>query len=219
MHKNKYICIFLFLVPFLIFSQNNYNVPDFTEDKIGTYMPMIFIEKLTETNSYRLAMLVNECYDVICINKNIVYSNLKFHDQYAIVADKVKKFNIFEINGILELIDENGFKYIKISDNINYYMVYREYINNYFFRYLNRFNYSNLIKTDVGFIYNEKLWLINLDVLNYPKDDNFMYYYEKRNGEYIGIQCFEDLIILYELEPDEEDFLASKNKIEILRIQ
>jgi hypothetical protein len=179
------------------------------------------LNEFERTNNYREAMAINKgrYYAVVCINKNIVYSNLNFHDQFAIAPNDVKLFNFNKKNGTIELTDKNGYKYVKISKDINYYRVYQIYVNNHFFNILNKFQQSTILKTDDGFIYNGKRWIINLDVLNYPKDDNFMFFYEKLNGEYIGIKYSGDNIKFYALEPDEDNFLASKNKEEILIIE
>jgi hypothetical protein len=214
-----YFSIILTFSSAIIYSQE-FNVPDFPNDKMGTCAPVLFINELERTNNYREAMALNKnrYYDIICINKNIVYSNLNFHDQYAISPNDVRLFTFSKNNGKTVLIDKNGYKYIKISDNLNYYRAYGIYVNNHFFKILNNFH-NNIIKTDDGFIYNGKKWIINLDLLNYPVDDNFMYYYEGRNGEYIGIQYIGNEIKFYNLEPDEDDFLASKNKDILLIIK
>jgi hypothetical protein len=203
----------------LVFPQNFY-VPDFQDEMMGTYMPAVFIGEFTRTNNYYLAMSINNSryYDVICINKNIVYSNLSFHDQFAINADDVKLFTFTRNNGLLELTDKNGYRYIKISDDTNYYRAYRNYVNNHFFTILDRISQNIVKKTEDGFIFDERRWLINLDVYNYPRDDNFMYFNERRNGEYIGIQYNGNGIIFYDLEPDEDNRLAHKNKDILLRI-
>ena len=208
--KKIFFLILLSIISVMIYSQS-FNVHDFSDNKMGTYMPVLFINEFIRTNNYYEAMLINQnrYYDVLCINKNIVYSNLKFHDQYAIKPSDV---NLFTFNENNELIDNNGYKYIKISDDLNYYRAYRLYLNNHFFVILNRINQNIILKTDDGFIFNEKRWILNLDILNYPQDDNFMYFYEQRNGEYIGIQYIGNELRFYNLEPDENRFLASKNK-------
>ena len=213
MKLNKVIfSVILLFLSIMVYPQN-FIVPDFSNEKIGTYMPVLFITEFARTNNYREAMLINQNnYYVISINKNIVYSNNKFHDQFAIKPEDVKLFSFNERNGVMELMDKNGYKYMKISDNVNYYQVYRLYINNHFFNILNKFSQNVIVKTDDGFMYNNKKWIINLDILNYPQSNNFMYFYEKRNGEYIGIQYIRNEIQFYTLEPDEEIFLASKNK-------
>jgi hypothetical protein len=211
--KKIIFSVILLFLSVMIYSQN-FNVPDFSNDKIGTYMPILFINEFNRTNNYREAMIINQnrYYDVVCINKNIVYSNLNFHDQFAIKPDDVKLFTFNENNGIIKLIDRNGYKYIKISDDLNYYNVYRIYINNHIFNILNKFHQNIIVKTDDGLLYNGKRWIINLDIQNYPKDDNFMYFYEQQNGEYIGIQYIRNEIRFYSLEPDDNNYLASKNK-------
>jgi hypothetical protein len=209
----------LLILPVLIYSQN-FNVPDFSNDKMGTYMPILFINEFNRTNNYREAMIINQnrYYDVICVNKNIVYSNLKFHDQFAIKPDDVKLF-IFNVNnGIMELTDKNGYKYIKISEDLNYYSAYRKYINNHLINILTGFRQNIIAKTDDGFIYNGKRWILNLDILNYPQDDNFMYFFEQRNGEYIGIQYIRNEIRFYSFEAADDSFLAGKNKELLFRI-
>jgi hypothetical protein len=219
MKLNKVLFSALFLsLSALVYSQGytlpDFAVPDFPDDLLGTYMPILFMNEFERTNNYLEAMLINNnrYYDVICINKNIVYSNLKFHDQFAIKPNDVKSFTFNENDRVIELTDENGYKYIKISENQFYSRAYRTYINNQFFNILNEFHQNIIVKTDDGFIYNEKRWIIDLDIYFYPRDDNFMYYYEGRNGEFIGIQYINNEIIFYTPELDLEKSLASKNK-------
>ena len=185
----------------MVYSQV-FNVPDFSNDKMGTYMPILFIDEFERTNNYLKAMQINNnrYYDVICINKNIVYSNKEFHDQFAIRPDDVNLFAFFENNGIIGLTDKNSYRYIKISDDINYYRAYRMYVNNRFFNILSRYNQNIITKTDDGFIYNKEKWIINLDVFNYPGDDNFVFFHENRNGKYIGIQYIGNKVLFYDLE-------------------
>jgi len=213
------ICLLLF-VPFLIFSQN-FNVPDFEDNKIGTYIPVPFIEELEKTNNYLQAMLINNnrYYDVICINKNIVYSNLLFHDQYAIRPDIAATFIFNDNNGKMELMDQNGFKYIKISENINYSRVFQLYVNNHFINILNRFNQSIIQYTENGFIFNGESWIININARLYPRNNcNFMFY-NSRNREYIGIHNNRNELIFYNLVQDENNYLAYKNNEVIITIR
>jgi hypothetical protein len=102
---------------------------------MGTYAPVLFINEFEKTNNYREAMAINKnrYYDVICINKNTVYSNFNFHDQYAISSSDVRLFTFGNNNGKMELTDKDGYVYIKISDDLNYYRVYGLYVNNHFF--------------------------------------------------------------------------------------
>jgi len=209
--KFIYICLLLF-IPFTIFSQS-FNVPDFDNNKIGTYIPVLFIEELEKTNNYLQAMLINNdrYYDIISINKNIVYSNLLFHDQYAISPDIVTLFIFNENNGIMELIDQNGFKYIKISENINYSRVFQLYVNNIFINILNRFNQNIIQCTENGFIFNNGNWTLNINARLYPRNNCNFIFYNNTNREYIGIHYFRNELIIYKLIPDDDNFLAYKN--------
>ena len=214
--------IFVFFVFILISKElysQNFNVPDFQVEKIGTYVPLLFINEFIKSNNYKEAMQFNKqiYYDIIAINKNIVYSNLQFHDQFTIKPEIVKTFVFNNINGIYELIDNNGYKYVKISNDINYYRAFRIYVNNHFQNILNNFVQNVIIKTDEGFIYNEKMWIINLDVKNYPKNSNFMYFNQTRNGEKIGINIFGKILEFYKLEEDIETIYSNK-EVELLLI-
>ena len=192
-----------FLVTSSLYSQKNYYISDFPDNKIGTYMPIILINELNRSNSFRDAMLINNkrYYDVICINKNIVYSNLSFNDQYAIEANIVEKFTFYENNGIIELTDQNGFSYMKISEKINYYMAYRKYLTNYYFSKIN-IN-QNILLNENGFMHNEEQWIVNLSIRNYPEKINIMFFKEDRSGKSIGIQYRENELEFYELVKDD----------------
>ena len=119
----KYIALLLFLAPPVVFSQNvsnDYYLATIGDDFIGVYLPDVYIASLLETKNHSISMHLNDrnnYHDVLAVEKHIIYSNLKWHDQYAIRAIDGNSFRYIK-NGIeCKIIDNNGFSYTKIGND------------------------------------------------------------------------------------------------------
>jgi len=90
------------------------------DDFIGVYLPVEYITVLEETKNHSLAMHRNDSHhyhDVLIVNKNIIYSNLKWHDGYAIKADEGKIYQFIRNGNDRIIIDGNGYSYTRIGND------------------------------------------------------------------------------------------------------
>lgn len=122
MKKNqlKYcVVLFLFFLSCFAFSYE-FDLEDVSEEFLGTYIPMQYDNILISTRSHYDAMLSNEqqYYDILLLNKNICYSNIHFHDGYAILKEVFEDFRFIENTKGKFIIDNNGNSYRKISENV-----------------------------------------------------------------------------------------------------
>ena len=91
------------------------------EQYIGTYLPIEFIETLNTTKSYVNAMKSQPNGNhIIAVEKNIVYCNDDYWDQYAYPKEDVEKF-IFESDDNKIVLVYDGKRYLKISTSPDYY--------------------------------------------------------------------------------------------------
>ena len=152
----KYLLLIFLLFPLNLFSQNignEYFSPNIEEDFIGVYLPDEYINSLIETRNHSISMHLNDrnnYRDVLAVNRNIIYSNLKWHDQYAIRAVEGINYQFIR-NGVdYKIIDNNGFSYTKIGDDpTRYTTIATTFIGNIWF--------SNLINNDIGVSINERM--------------------------------------------------------------
>jgi len=90
------------------------------DDFIGVYLPVEYIAALEETKNHSVAMHRNDnrrYHDVLIVNKNIIYSDVKWHDSYAIKADEGKMFQFVRSGNDRTIIDNNGYSYSRIGDD------------------------------------------------------------------------------------------------------
>jgi len=90
------------------------------DDFIGTYLPVEYIAALEKTKNHSLAMHRNDksqYHDILLVNKNIIYSNLKFHDGYAIKAVEGNLYKFNRSGNDRVIIDNNGYSYNRIGDD------------------------------------------------------------------------------------------------------
>jgi hypothetical protein len=132
----------LFLVILLIFITGTVNADDFTienvpVDFIGTYIPVQYDNMLHVSRSHYNAMLSsqNQYHDILLLHENICYSNLNFHDGYAIRRTEFDQYTFVTNQSGRFLIDEKGNSYRKISDNIGSsgYADFGQYVLNIIF--------------------------------------------------------------------------------------
>jgi hypothetical protein len=103
----------------------------YEEKFIGIYLPIKFIESIENSKNFRQSMLLNRdrlndksnqfYYDILILKENRIYSDLGFHDGYAIYAEKTKYFQFIDNNEDILINDHNGHLYKKISEEIDNY--------------------------------------------------------------------------------------------------
>ena len=117
-------------------SEAVFNTPDeffiehINEKFMGTYLPLRFIESISETRNFRTAMLLNHetrinwsntnetHHDILIVQRHRIFSNLGFNDGYAIPAAQIQYFEFIYDNHQLFIIDNNGHRYKRISNEI-----------------------------------------------------------------------------------------------------
>jgi hypothetical protein len=222
-NKMGFFVVILLLVSIMAFSQD-YNITPIVSDELtGVYMPISFIDELARTNNYYEAINIRNgrYYDLIDVKQHIIVGwDILLH-QNIINLDEIIFINN---NCQTELIDKNGYKYIRISDDFDTFRAYRDYVTNHFFSIIyniDRFSprQLGLIKMEEGFFFNEKRWRLALYV---EGNFNFVYFYynSNREREYIGIRFIENKVLFYNLESIREyDFPLLRIRDIILLIE
>lgn len=133
MKKNLKI-VFL-LIGLCLFSKlfaNEYTLTNVPEEYIGTYIPAQMEMLLKEYMSYEKALntIANSSYDILLLNKEICYSQMRFNDGYAVKPENFNKW-AFVTRGIDKfIIDENGISYRWLCKETGSagYSAYGEYV-------------------------------------------------------------------------------------------
>ena len=84
-------------------------------DFVGVYLPIDYINRLFNTGNHSYSMHLNESYDVLAVFDNRIFSNLKWHDQWAIRPSEGNLFRFHKIMETFVIIDDKGCLYIKIG--------------------------------------------------------------------------------------------------------
>ncbi|MCL2381471.1 MAG: hypothetical protein FWC64_07735 [Treponema sp.] len=104
----------------------------------GVYLPIEYINSLKHTRNHSLSMHSNNdvggirYHDVLAVFENRIFSNLRFHDRYAIRASEGNLFQ-FVPDGkeTIIIIDNNGHLYEKIgNDPTDYHTTVSAFVAN-----------------------------------------------------------------------------------------
>ena len=120
--KNVILAI-LFIALGNLFAQEigrDYYLDIIEDDFIGVYLPAEYIKALEETKNHSIAMHRNDkrqYHDILIVNKNIIRSDSKFHDSYAIKADEVKSYRFIRNGNDRIIFDNNGYSYSRIGND------------------------------------------------------------------------------------------------------
>ena len=113
----------LVIFSYCIYSQEidrDFYINIIENDFIGVYLPVNYINELIETKNHSKAMHQNDnnkYHDVLIVNKNIIYSDLKWHDGYAIKAMECNSYQFIKNVDNRIIIDNNGFQYRRIGED------------------------------------------------------------------------------------------------------
>ena len=102
--------------------ERDYYLEIIEDDFIGVYLPDEYIAILEKTKNHSLAMHHNDdskYHDILIVNKNIIFSDLKFHDGYAIKANEGNLYQFNRNGNNRTITDNNGYSYTRIGDNIS----------------------------------------------------------------------------------------------------
>lgn len=117
--KKFFISIFAFFVICSLFADDFTITREIPENFTGTYVSVLFDNILRNTHSFEEAMSKSHRagnYDILMLSNERCYSNLWFHDGYAVSAKKIENWNFFKKDNDYFLTDEKGSEYIKIGD-------------------------------------------------------------------------------------------------------
>ena len=107
---------------------NEHELKNVPKDFIGTYMPVQMEMLLKEYMSYEeaLSTIAESSYDILSLEENICYSQVRFSDGYAVLASNFEKWSFVKRGDERFILDENGLSYHRISPKKNDYDAYAE---------------------------------------------------------------------------------------------
>jgi hypothetical protein len=178
------------------------------------FLPDGYINSLINTKNHSLSMhLKNKAHDVLAVKENAVYSNLKWHDQYAIEASEGELFEFIKKEDQKIIIDNNGYSYKKIGSDPNYYysiaetftaeIVLSELIKQ---RIITILSNGRVLIPFLYFYTDEDTFSINLDDMFFEKDLNLLLISDNRDNHfYLGIVIDGSDYYFYRLGRDSGD--------------
>ena len=214
MNNIKKVCFicFLFLVFNLAATADEFELNNVKDEYIGTYIPVDLELRLYQSKKFYESLLDSRKYgatrphDVLYLKKNKCYSDLGFHDGYAIKSKDFNDYKFITGKGGTFCIDNKGFLYRKICNAEHGSSEYAEYIMkiilaNFIDSAKIKFDGKNLFIADKkyevildGMFFdtsNAAIWLFS--------DEAYVLERNGINGE------------LYTSKMDEDDFARTKN--------
>ncbi|MDY5123760.1 MAG: YARHG domain-containing protein [Treponema sp.] len=142
--KKIILILFIFNCTFGLFA-NDYDLPDVDDNLVGTYLPVDFESQLKGSKLFYTSLHgYSNCHDVLFLGKNKCYSDLNFHDGYAIRLKDFEEFRFVKNSSGTFCIDNNGYSYRKISNKLNDrgygYREYSDYVLNLMFPFIKHMN-------------------------------------------------------------------------------
>ena len=166
--KKIFSIIILIFISKTVFAQSDeYKLTNINEEYIGTYIPVDLELRLYQSKKFYKSLYASRKYgktkphDVLYLQKNICYSDLGFHDGYAIKNKEFINYKFIADNDVIFCIDNNGYLYRKISNSEYGYEDYAEYVMKII---LSNYQNSSEIKINGYFLnINGKEYKITLD--------------------------------------------------------
>ena len=166
--KKIFSIIILIFISKTVFAQSDeYKLTNINEEYIGTYIPVDLELRLYQSKKFYKSLYASRKYgktkphDVLYLQKNICYSDLGFHDGYAIKNKEFINCKFIAANDEIFCIDNNGYLYRKISNSEYGYEDYAEYVMKII---LSNYQNSSEIKINGYFLnINGKEYAITLD--------------------------------------------------------
>ena len=166
--KKIFSIIILIFISKTVFAQSDeYKLTNINEEYIGTYIPVDLELRLYQAKKFYKSLYASRKYgktkphDVLYLQKNICYSDLGFHDGYAIKNKEFINYKFIADNDVIFCIDNNGYLYRKISNSEYGYEDYAEYVMKII---LSNYQNSSEIKINGYFLnINGKEYKITLD--------------------------------------------------------
>ena len=117
MKKILLLCLLFCLMVFSVFA-DDYTLHDVPTDYLGVYIPVDYEILLRKYKSHTKAVMEIDSthYDVLVLFDDVCHSSVQFDDGYAVLPENYEKW-IFESEGKEKfIIDENGYKYRRLSE-------------------------------------------------------------------------------------------------------
>ena len=200
--------------PGLTTKDRKYNIETISNDYIGVFLPEEYINSLIKTKNHSLSLhLKNKTHDVLAVKENAIYSNLKWHDQYAIEATEGELFEFNKKEDETIIIDNNGYLYNKIgSDPNNYYRIAKTFTAEIVLSELIKQRTVKILPNGrvlIPFLYSytdEDTFSINLDDMFFEKGLNLLLTTDDRDNHfYMGIVIDGSDYYFYRLKRDSGD--------------
>lgn len=120
------ISVYIFLA-FMLFA-DDCDLKKVPKDFLGTYMPVQMEMLLKEYMSYEKALnaIAESSYDVLSLEPNICYSQVRFEDGYAVKAKDFANWSFVKRGEERFILDENGLSYRRISKKKHDFEAYAE---------------------------------------------------------------------------------------------
>ena len=132
--KISLIIVLVFAVINVFANSNDYELTNVKEEYIGTYIPVDLELRLYQSKKFYESLRASRKYgatqphDVLYLQKSICYSDMGFHDGYAIKKEEFANYKFITGKSGVFCIDDNGYLYRKISDADHGYTEYAEYV-------------------------------------------------------------------------------------------
>ena len=210
--KKKFLIFTLFLLVLTGVFAGDFTLTGVKDSYVGVYIPVDIENQIKSTkllySSFRLGYPLH--HDMLFLGKTKCYSDVHFHDGYAITAKDFKNFRFVQNENGFYCIDQNGNSYKKISSTLNErgygYAPYMDYVLNLIFD-----SYAEKDKMNIkdgtfsldGTLYNllpDGMFLDTRDVSVWLKSEDGIYALKKngKNGElYKGYKDEDEMFYLY----------------------
>ena len=177
---------------------------EISEEFVGVYLPIEYIENISKNKNHSQAIHSENAkyHNLLNVKNNIIYSDVKWHDGYAIKKIDNDNFKYLIEKNEHIIVDNNGYSYKMISkDTINAYNVIDEYIIKIILNNLILQNKIQLVGNII--VINGKQFEVCLDDMFFPKD-NSLILFNREDKLYIGLKIIDKQYVFYKIISDSE---------------
>ena len=184
--KLKSFVLVLILLSSVYAFADDYNLPDVAPEHIGTYIPVQMEIQLKRTKLFYDALETGypDHHDVLFLGKNKCYSDVHFHDGYAITAKDFRNYRFVENDNGQFMIDQDGNSYRQISNSLNEngygYTDYSEYVIDIIFDFMK--DMKNFSRSGSKVVINGEPYYIELDATFYGTKNVSIWLYSEKYG-------------------------------------
>lgn len=214
-NKKLYLIVILILFSAKIFAADDeYKLTNVKKEYIGTYIPVDLELRLYQSKKFYESLYVSRNYgktrphDILYLHEDKCYSDVAFHDGYAIENEAFKNYKFLVDKNNVFCIDDNGYLYRKITNESHGAKEYVEYVMKILF-----FNYQNSseIKINGNLItINGTEYAVILDGNFFSTTDAVIWFYSDKN--YVLIKNGNDGE-LFSGKDDDNYFITTKDEL------